>query len=63
MTRGIILAQHVECDSFLFPFARRPSGNPRDDFTEAAGAVIRISAVPEFERMYAEVSKGTALKS
>lgn len=35
---------------------RRPSGNPRNDFTEAAGAAIRISAIPEFEKMYSEVS-------
>lgn len=40
--------------------AWRPSGNPREDFTEAAGAVIRLSAIPEFEKMYAEVQGVTS---
>ena len=35
---------------------RRPSGNPSEDFTQAAGAAIRISTLQEFEKVYAEVS-------
>lgn len=44
----------------IFYDYRRPSGNPTEDFTQAAGAVLRISAIPEFEKLYEEVCKTTA---
>lgn len=34
---------------------RRPSGIPKDDYDEAAGAETRLSVVPRFEQKYLEV--------